>query len=85
MPQPIAAHLWPGGAHRNPGPFLRLYFSRQARGETDREKLLLVYQANAQVVQGLFPLSKDLALEMAALLAQVTSQSPPHPGRVKFT
>ncbi|XP_060042931.1 pleckstrin homology domain-containing family H member 2 isoform X3 [Erinaceus europaeus] len=49
----------------------RLYFSRQARGETDREKLLLVYQANAQVVQGLFPLSKDLALEMAALLAQV--------------
>ncbi|KAM5292337.1 pleckstrin homology domain-containing family H member 2 isoform 1-T1 [Ctenodactylus gundi] len=49
----------------------RLYFSTQAHGETDREKLLLMYQTNEQVVNGLFPLNKDLALEMAALLAQV--------------
>ncbi|KAG3267392.1 pleckstrin homology domain-containing family H member 2 isoform X1 [Ictidomys tridecemlineatus] len=49
----------------------RLYFSMQARGETDREKLLLMYQTNDQIVNGLFPVSKDLALEMAALLAQV--------------
>ncbi|XP_051017115.1 LOW QUALITY PROTEIN: pleckstrin homology domain-containing family H member 2 [Acomys russatus] len=49
----------------------RLYFSMQARGETDREKLLLLYQTNDQVINGLFPLNKDLALEMAALLAQV--------------
>ncbi|XP_062065335.1 pleckstrin homology domain-containing family H member 2 isoform X2 [Lepus europaeus] len=49
----------------------RLYFSMQARGETDREKLLLMYQTNDQIVNGLFPLNKDLALEMAALLAQV--------------
>ncbi|XP_020012992.2 pleckstrin homology domain-containing family H member 2 isoform X1 [Castor canadensis] len=49
----------------------RLYFSMQARGETDREKLLLMYQTNDQIINGLFPLSKDLALEMAALLAQV--------------
>ncbi|XP_069881590.1 pleckstrin homology domain-containing family H member 2 isoform X1 [Dipodomys merriami] len=49
----------------------RLYFSVQAHGETDREKLLLTYQTNDQVMNGLFPLSKDLALEMAALLAQV--------------
>uniref|UniRef100_A0A671EKY6 Pleckstrin homology, MyTH4 and FERM domain containing H2 n=1 Tax=Rhinolophus ferrumequinum TaxID=59479 RepID=A0A671EKY6_RHIFE len=48
-----------------------LYFSMQARGETDREKLLLVYQTNDQIINGLFPLNKDLALEMAALLAQV--------------
>ncbi|XP_055986504.1 pleckstrin homology domain-containing family H member 2 [Sorex fumeus] len=49
----------------------RLYFAMQARGETEREKLLLAYQTNEQVVQGLFPLSRELALEMAALLAQV--------------
>ncbi|XP_063117916.1 pleckstrin homology domain-containing family H member 2 isoform X13 [Rattus norvegicus] len=49
----------------------RLYFSMQARGETDREKLLLLYQTNEQIINGLFPLNKDLALEMAALLAQV--------------
>lgn len=49
----------------------RLYFSVQARGETDREKLLLMYQTNDQIINGLFPLNKDLALEMAALLAQV--------------
>uniref|UniRef100_A0A8C0A4U0 Pleckstrin homology, MyTH4 and FERM domain containing H2 n=1 Tax=Bos mutus grunniens TaxID=30521 RepID=A0A8C0A4U0_BOSMU len=49
----------------------RLYFSMQVRGETDREKLLLMYQTNDQIVNGLFPLNRDLALEMAALLAQV--------------
>lgn len=49
----------------------RLYFSVQARGETDREKTLLLYQTNDQIINGLFPLNKDLALEMAALLAQV--------------
>nr|XP_027790359.1 pleckstrin homology domain-containing family H member 2 isoform X2 [Marmota flaviventris] len=49
----------------------RLYFSMQAHGETDREKLLLMYQTNDQIINGLFPVSKDLALEMAALLAQV--------------
>ncbi|XP_038607130.1 pleckstrin homology domain-containing family H member 2 isoform X2 [Tachyglossus aculeatus] len=49
----------------------RLYFSTQARGETDREKLLLSYQTNDQIVLGLFPLDKELALEMAALMAQV--------------
>uniref|UniRef100_A0A8C2UVL9 Pleckstrin homology domain-containing family H member 2 n=1 Tax=Chinchilla lanigera TaxID=34839 RepID=A0A8C2UVL9_CHILA len=49
----------------------RLYFSMQAHGETDREKLLLMYQTNEQIINGLFPLNKDLALEMAALLAQV--------------
>lgn len=43
----------------------------QVRGETEREKLLLMYQTNDQVVNGLFPLNRDLALEMAALLAQV--------------
>ncbi|MBN3298483.1 PKHH2 protein, partial [Amia calva] len=49
----------------------RLYFSQQARGETERERLLLTYQANEEIVDGHFPVNKELALEMAALLAQV--------------
>ncbi|XP_062911748.1 pleckstrin homology domain-containing family H member 2-like [Mobula hypostoma] len=49
----------------------RLYFSTQVRGETDREKLLLMYQTNEAIVNGRFPVNKELALEMAALLAQV--------------
>ncbi|KAJ7422083.1 pleckstrin like proteiny, MyTH4 and FERM domain containing H2 [Willisornis vidua] len=49
----------------------RLYFSVQVHGETDREKLLLVYQTNDQIVNGLFPVNKELAMEMTALLAQV--------------
>jgi len=39
--------------------------------ESDRERLLLCYQVNQQVVQGRFPLTKELALELAALMAQV--------------
>ncbi|XP_048392591.1 pleckstrin homology domain-containing family H member 2 isoform X1 [Stegostoma tigrinum] len=49
----------------------RFYFSSQARGETDREKLLLMYQTNIEIVNGHFPVNKELALELAALLAQV--------------
>ncbi|RXM99213.1 Pleckstrin homology domain-containing family H member 2 [Acipenser ruthenus] len=49
----------------------RLYFSVQARGETDRERLLLMYQTSEEILQGQFPVNKELALEMAALLAQV--------------
>nr|XP_015218797.1 PREDICTED: pleckstrin homology domain-containing family H member 2 [Lepisosteus oculatus] len=49
----------------------RLYFSLQARGETERERLLLAYQTNEEIVGGQFPVNKELALEMAALLAQV--------------
>ncbi|XP_054675712.1 pleckstrin homology domain-containing family H member 2 isoform X2 [Grus americana] len=48
----------------------RLYFSVQVHGETDREKLLLVYQTNDQIVNGLFPVNKELAMELTALLAQ---------------
>uniref|UniRef100_A0A8C6UW39 Pleckstrin homology domain containing, family H (with MyTH4 domain) member 2 n=1 Tax=Neogobius melanostomus TaxID=47308 RepID=A0A8C6UW39_9GOBI len=49
----------------------RLYFSPQARGESDRERVLLTYQTNESIVAGHFPVNKELALEMAALLAQV--------------
>uniref|UniRef100_A0A8B9LL37 Pleckstrin homology domain containing, family H (with MyTH4 domain) member 2 n=1 Tax=Astyanax mexicanus TaxID=7994 RepID=A0A8B9LL37_ASTMX len=49
----------------------RLYFSQQLRGETERERLLLAYQTNEEIVAGHFPVNKELALEMSALLAQV--------------
>lgn len=49
----------------------RLYFSIQVRGESERERLLLAYQTNEAIVAGHFPVNKELALEMAALLAQV--------------
>ncbi|XP_061914794.1 pleckstrin homology domain-containing family H member 2 [Entelurus aequoreus] len=49
----------------------RLYFSSQVRGESERERLLLAYQTNEAIVAGHFPVNKELALEMAALLAQV--------------
>lgn len=51
--------------------FSRLCFRAQAKGETERERLLLAYQVNEEVHQGHFPVSKELALEVAALMAQV--------------
>ncbi|XP_072545700.1 pleckstrin homology domain-containing family H member 1 [Salminus brasiliensis] len=49
----------------------RLWFRAQAKGETERERLLLAYQVNEEVHQGHFPVNKELALEVAALMAQV--------------
>ncbi|KAL7890262.1 hypothetical protein AOLI_G00025200 [Acnodon oligacanthus] len=49
----------------------RLYFSQELRGETERERLLLAYQTNEEIAAGHFPVNKELALEMSALLAQV--------------
>lgn len=37
----------------------------------ERERLLLAYQVNDEVQQGHFPVNKELALEVAALLVQV--------------
>uniref|UniRef100_A0A8C7G2X5 Pleckstrin homology domain containing, family H (with MyTH4 domain) member 1 n=1 Tax=Oncorhynchus kisutch TaxID=8019 RepID=A0A8C7G2X5_ONCKI len=42
----------------------------------DDERLLLAYQVNDEVHQGHFPVNKELALEVAALMAQVGSISP---------
>ncbi|XP_036449275.1 LOW QUALITY PROTEIN: pleckstrin homology domain-containing family H member 1 [Colossoma macropomum] len=49
----------------------RLWFRAQAKGETERERLLLAYQVNEEVHQSHFPVNKELALEVAALMAQV--------------
>ncbi|XP_041132638.1 pleckstrin homology domain-containing family H member 1-like isoform X2 [Polyodon spathula] len=49
----------------------RMCFRAQAKRETERERLLLAYQINDDVVHGRFPVNKELALEVAALMAQV--------------
>ncbi|KAM6913029.1 pleckstrin homology domain-containing family H member 1 [Xenentodon cancila] len=49
----------------------RLCFRAQVKGETERERLLLAYQVNDEVQQGHFPANKELALEVAALMAKV--------------
>ncbi|XP_077587321.1 pleckstrin homology domain-containing family H member 1 [Stigmatopora nigra] len=49
----------------------RLCFRSQVKGETERERLLLAHQVNDNVQQGYFPVNKELALEVAALMAQV--------------
>ena len=51
--------------------FTRLYFKSTSRLETEKEKLLLTYQVNEEIVSGRFPLNRDLALELASLMAQV--------------
>lgn len=53
------------------GLLCRLCFRAQAKGETERERFLLAYQVNEEVQQGHFPVSKELGLEVAALMAQV--------------
>lgn len=49
----------------------RLFFKQLVKLESDKEKLLLVYQTNDDICNGRFPASHELALELAALLAQV--------------
>nr|XP_034189788.1 uncharacterized protein CG43867 isoform X7 [Osmia lignaria] len=49
----------------------RCYWRQAAKMETDRERLLLCYQVNQQVVQGKFPVNRDLAFELASLMAQI--------------
>ncbi|CAN7938127.1 unnamed protein product [Ixodes hexagonus] len=48
------------------------YKNRQLlKSETDKERLLTVYYVNDDLVHGRFPLSHELSLELAALMAQV--------------
>ncbi|XP_059087273.1 uncharacterized protein CG43867-like isoform X9 [Tigriopus californicus] len=49
----------------------RMYWRRNVSGEGDRERLLLAYQVSKQIVNGQFPLNKDLAFELTALMAQI--------------
>ncbi|NXQ93669.1 PKHH1 protein, partial [Sagittarius serpentarius] len=58
----------------------RLYFRSQAKGETDRERLLLAFQVSYEIANGRFPVNKELALEMVALMAQVEYGDLDRPG-----
>uniref|UniRef100_A0A8B9VH52 Pleckstrin homology, MyTH4 and FERM domain containing H1 n=1 Tax=Anas zonorhyncha TaxID=75864 RepID=A0A8B9VH52_9AVES len=58
----------------------RLYFRSQAKGETDRERLLLAFQVSNEIASGRFPVNKELALEMVALMAQVEYGDLDRPG-----
>ncbi|XP_074146547.1 pleckstrin homology domain-containing family H member 1 isoform X2 [Sminthopsis crassicaudata] len=49
----------------------RLYFRNQVKGETEQERLLLAFQVSNEITAGRFPVNKELALEMAALMAQM--------------
>ncbi|GAB1608428.1 pleckstrin homology domain-containing family H member 1-like isoform X1, partial [Argonauta hians] len=49
----------------------RLYFKSTSRYETEKEKLLMAYQIKEEIVQGRFPLNRDLAVELASLMAQI--------------
>ncbi|KAJ7357469.1 Pleckstrin y domain-containing H member 2 [Desmophyllum pertusum] len=50
----------------------RLHFKSLSSRETEKEKYFLVLQTNVNVVKGRFPASKEMALEFAALMAQIT-------------
>jgi hypothetical protein len=52
---------------------LRLYWASETKHETERERLLICFQINEQIKHGMFPVSKNLALELTALMAQVIS------------
>nr|XP_054759548.1 pleckstrin homology domain-containing family H member 1-like [Lytechinus pictus] len=65
------------------------YQKQCSHSETDRERLLLAYQVNSDLVAGRFPISKEMALELASLMAQVdlgdcklSSSSEPSSGSV---
>ncbi|XP_033635880.1 pleckstrin homology domain-containing family H member 1-like isoform X2 [Asterias rubens] len=49
----------------------RLYFRHRTKRETERERLLLTYQVNDDIINGWFPINRELALELAALMAQI--------------
>ncbi|XP_044163612.1 pleckstrin homology domain-containing family H member 1-like isoform X1 [Acropora millepora] len=49
----------------------RLHFKSLSHTETEKEKFFLVLQTSANVMKGRFPVSKEMALEFAALMAQI--------------
>eukprot|EP00092_Neocalanus_flemingeri_P001971 GFUD01002103.1.p1 GENE.GFUD01002103.1~~GFUD01002103.1.p1 ORF type:complete len:1505 (+),score=292.95 GFUD01002103.1:136-4515(+) len=49
----------------------RMFWRRSTPGETEKERLLFCYQISHQIVEGRFPLNKELAFELSALMAQI--------------
>ncbi|PIK42230.1 putative pleckstrin-likey domain-containing family H member 1 isoform X2 [Apostichopus japonicus] len=48
----------------------RLYYAVSAASETEKERQLLAYQTMEDIVDGRFPVNRELALELAAVMAQ---------------
>ena len=48
-----------------------MFWRKNIPGEGDRERLLLAYQVAADISRGRFPINKELALELTALMSQV--------------
>ena len=48
-----------------------MFWRRNIPGEGDRERLLLAYQIAIDIGKGRFPINKELALELSALMSQV--------------
>ncbi|XP_065563774.1 uncharacterized protein CG43867-like [Artemia franciscana] len=49
----------------------RLYWKQATKNEGEKERLLLCYQVAEQISGNRFPLNKDLATELAAIMAQI--------------
>ncbi|XP_074661838.1 pleckstrin homology domain-containing family H member 1-like [Tubulanus polymorphus] len=49
----------------------RLYFRHMMKWETEKEKLLLCYHINHDIIRRRFPTTRELAIELASLLAQI--------------
>ncbi|XP_072031714.1 pleckstrin homology domain-containing family H member 1-like isoform X2 [Amphiura filiformis] len=49
----------------------RLFFRNMVKKETERERLLIVHQVNRDITRGRFPINRELALELAVLMAQL--------------
>jgi hypothetical protein len=55
------------------------------KSETEKEKILLVYQVNEEIIHGRFPLNRDLAVELASLIAQIEHGDFRSPGEFTLT
>ena len=48
-----------------------MFWRRNIPGESERERLLLAYQVATDISKERFPINKELALELTALMSQV--------------
>jgi hypothetical protein len=49
----------------------RLFWRSNIKGETERERLLYCYQTAQRISDNRFPLTKELAIELAAIMSQI--------------
>ena len=49
-----------------------MFWRRNIPGEGEKERLLLAYQVSTDISKGRFPINKELALELSALMSQVS-------------